>query len=257
MLYRIFKLLDYNNLIKQIQEVILMNKLKLMHEVVTALKEKEACEGVLKVVGEKNEQSFLKFTKEFSKNKATGQASFKVSADVNCGEKKIKHESSTELQLPGCCDGSFKGLKNHFHGHIHPQKQNDCAQPHSQEPGCCFKSKLTMLGFFLKVLNEMEIEEKGKEGVLLLINLKEIPEDVQQFICQKMAAHHGGLEEANECCCLKELENLDKSSLKLSGKILIDSDKQIKKVNLELSGREKSESGVGAELKLAAELVLN
>lgn len=57
MLYYQFKILTYNDPIKRNEEVIKMNKIKLMYDVVKTMKEKEVSKGTLKVKRTENQET--------------------------------------------------------------------------------------------------------------------------------------------------------------------------------------------------------
>lgn len=221
-----------------------MNKIKLMYDVVKTLKEKEVFKGTLKAEARKDQVKVFSLEKEFEKNSLSGQVKSKISTEIDYEGKKVKHESSTELNMQNCCEGSHHG----FMKHIHEQHQL-----HGRK--CCsVKGKLSKIAFVLNTLNNMEVDEQEDKGVALSININEIPQELKDMIQQKM--QHKGLQEEREshCCCMEEFCQTEDINIDI--KVQINKNNEIEEVLLVVSGKQKKESDEIHDIHLEAALNL-
>jgi hypothetical protein len=156
-----------------------MNKIKAIYDVVKTMKEKKEREGVLQVKVEKDGQQVLKFSNEFQHSE-DGNTKCHLQSEWNCDGNEGKHESTTEFKRDnehGC--PFHRGLRHgrhheHFgHGHF----------GHGHGPG--FKSKADILLCFLKLLNELKVEEQG-EKILFSLELDEAVGKMKEKMKERM-----------------------------------------------------------------------
>ena len=242
-----------------------MNKLKLMYDVVTTMKDKEVFNGTLQLTGNHGGVKVVDFWNEFEKNTATGQVKTKIRAELNHDGKQVKHESCTEFTNP-CCDHKFHSFEMHCHhfarqphghlnwhqhGHPHGQMHGDPNghheghhHPHANlhmhlvSGGGCFKDKWNKLAFILKTLNDIEIEEK-EDGCTLALSLNDLPEHLHECCKEKMAAqvllkpdeHH---QQMAKLLCMENPQ--------IMLKLHINCNHEIEKVLLDITGQTKCDS---------------
>ncbi|MDR7002882.1 hypothetical protein [Neobacillus niacini] len=145
-----------------------MNKIKAVYDVVKAMKDKKAREGVLRVKVEKDGQQVSSFRNEFLHNEE-GMTKCKLQTEWNWDGNVGKHESTTEFkrndQNGFPCRGGFRPFQ-HREGFGHE---------HGQNRG--FKRKADGFLFLLRMLNELKVEEQGEH---LLFSL-ELDDEVKQM----------------------------------------------------------------------------
>lgn len=218
-----------------------MNKIKLMYDIITTLKDKEGVNGNVKVEGTRDEVKVLDFENEFEKDAVTGQVKAKIRTEVNFGEHKMKHESTTELTMP-CCH-------NKFHPMAGPMQ---CHHSHPIPGG--FREKLNRLAFFLNILNNLQAEELEDGSVELSLDLTEIPEHLRTCMQEKM--DHKMIQiHQEECGVIKELLVVENPEITLHARITPH--REIERMVLNVGGEQRVEGGDVHVMNLRAELQLN
>ena len=219
-----------------------MGKLKLIYDVVKAMKEKEVFKGILKAEVNMDQAKVLSFSNEFEKNTTSGEVKAKISTEVDCDGKKIKHESNTEFNVLGCCGGrGHGGMMHQGHHHLHGHFHGRC--------GGGLKGKLNKLAFILGILHKIEVKEQEDASVLLSLELNELPEEMKKIIeakCQNAPVEDkaGSANGHHHLGCIKELANMDDVKVNFNAKI--NPNKEVEKIELVVSGKCK---GDGVEIK--------
>lgn len=230
-----------------------MNKIKLIYDVVKAMKEKEVCQGLIKVEGQKDQSRVFNFTNEFEKNILNGQLKLKINTDLDYAGKKVKHESSTELQMSNCANHSWHGFGRHLH-HRHAFLHHEGEQKQG-----CLKDKLAALLFILDTLNKTKVEEQEDKSLLVSLNIEEIPADLQEVLRKRMELKHPhegdpGPNTKTRRCLMNEFCAMENPAITLN--IWVSAKNEIQKAVLAVAGQQKDEAGQSHELSLRAELSL-
>lgn len=229
-----------------------MNKIKLIYDVVKAMKEKEVFNGTLSVECQKDQVKVFSFVNEFEKNTANGQVKAKIRTEVDYEGRQMKHESNTEFNLQHCNGGSFQGAKKHW-----------CCLHHNSEEGkgCQgIKAKLNKFALILKILNDIKVEELEDKSAIMSIDLSEIPGEMKKAIQERM--EHGPIGENHKKiivgqhnhCFIKEL--CTTKDAKIECQIKITKDKEIEKVELKIEGKHHGENNATHVLNAKIELCL-
>lgn len=213
-----------------------MNKIKLIYDVVKAMREKDEFKGTIKVRGTCESVECIRFENEFEKNTVTGLTRAKITTVLDHDGKLVRHESSTELS---------GGFNHHCCGHHHHMHRL-----HAER--CCggIKGRLTKLAFILNAINNMRVEEQSDKSLVVTLNLSDIPEDLKADLHARMAGrHHGGQ------CMMKGVTSVENVKVDLT--LWINKNSEVDKVLLAASGRVTKESGETKGADLNAELNLN
>lgn len=218
-----------------------MNKIKLMYEIITTMKDKEEVNGNVIVEGNRDQVKVLDFKNEFSKDADTGQVKAKIRTEVDWGEQKLKHESTTELTM--ACD----------HEKFHPTPGTmRCHHSHPIPEG--YREKLNRLALFLKILNNLQVEEQEDGTVQLFLDLAEIPEDLRE--CMTKATDQRLIQiHKEECGILQELLVVENPQVIL--RIRVNPNREIEKVTLTFGGEQREKGGDAHVINLQAEVNLN
>ncbi|MZP30130.1 hypothetical protein GTO91_10465 [Heliobacterium undosum] len=153
-----------------------MNKMKLLLDVAKAMKEKETLKGALTAEGVKDGVTVLKFGNDFE---VTDRVKAKISAEVNDGDRVLKHESSTEFSLP--CGGPG-GRRHHFHHGMHGY-----CRPGGPRG---IKGVFERLSLALTILSNVHMEEQEDKTVLLTFDSDTLPADIKDAISQRIKERH-------------------------------------------------------------------
>lgn len=161
-----------------------MNKLKVLYDLFTTMKNKDIFNGILTAQIHKDDVELFSLRNEFSKNLTTGQTKAKISSTLDCDGNTIKHESTNEFAFPhnGAC------RPHDFMRHLH----------HRKDAGCRFgfKGHLSRLAFFLSILNSLQIEEQQDKAIVISLSDTDLPADTIAMIRERMnlactCEHHG------------------------------------------------------------------
>jgi hypothetical protein len=233
-----------------------MNKIKLLYDMVTTMKEKELLKGTLKVEGSREKVKVFGFDNEFEKNLADGRTKAKVCLELDCEGKKVKHESSTEFELPDFQGHRRHGLMGHMrfhhcHGHHHNNTQaGDCGVMKCGG----FKEKLSKMAFVLNMLNRMKVEESENKGTILSLDFDGTSGDMQGFIREKLQQHKKMHNNDDFQCAFGEFSGMEISDIKLN--VTINKNSEVEKVIFTVDGKQKDEINGQRSLNLQAELSL-
>lgn len=213
-----------------------MNKIKLMYDVVKAMRSKDEFKGTVKVRGTCDSVEVLQFENEFQKNLTTGQTRAKITTVLDHDGKQVRHESSTELN--GCFPQHGCGHHQHFH------------RLHSEHCRCGARGKLTKMAFILNAINNMKVEEQADKAVVVTLNLSEVPEDLKAEIHARMAEKHQGKE-----CLMKGVTAVE--NLKADLTVWISKNSEVERVLLAASGKLIKENNEAKAADLNAEIKLD
>lgn len=204
-----------------------MNKIKLVYDVIRTMKDKEIIQGSFTAEGKKDQVPFINVKNQFQKNLANGELKATISTELNTEGKKVKNESSIELNSesrPG-------GLHPHFHQHMNHHHNHGGRNPHN------FKERLTFLTFAFKMLDEMQVDEQA-DSILVSLNLSELPEEFKKTMQGKME-HHEFEEHHKHPFPMKDFVAMEKANILM--KIQISKNKEVEKVTITVDGHKKSE----------------
>jgi hypothetical protein len=213
-----------------------MNKIKLLYDVVTKMKEKETIKGRLKVEGNKDKVKVFNLENEFDKNTASGEFKARHSMEMDLEGRKMKHEGSIDSNMQMC--------QRHMHNHNF----------HNFHEGMKFgfKEKLNHLAFALNVLNNIKVDEKEDKSSVLSLNVADIPEEFKNAIHEKMKQHEGMHEHGGHKGFMKEFHSMDNPNIELS--VWINKNSEIEKVLLSANGKQSGESDAAHEMDITAQL---
>jgi hypothetical protein len=253
-----FKSSFYNKYINKNKEVILMNKIKVLYDVVTTMKGKEDIKGILKVDARKDGVEVFGLNNEFEKSMDNGRMKAKMKAEVNCEGKTFKHESSTDFE-------NGEGL-GHGHGphnfmkHMHMQHRG---QNPSGMKFCGPREGLNKIAFVLGMLNSLKLEEKDDKSAVLTLNIKDIPDDMKKMIHEKIEQRKSfeGHEEfefkGNDAFkghhkFMKELHEINNPEIEIN--VWINKDSEVEKVLITANGKSNTPQDAH-EMSVKAELI--
>jgi hypothetical protein len=215
-----------------------MNKIKLLYDVARTMRGKEKVAGVLTAQVRKDQEEVFSTRTEFGKS-ATGEASAKVSCELNLDGSRVKRESVTEYSPAGDCrlgGGMFGKLFHHHHGH----GAKEC---------CGIKNFFTKISFALGILSSLQAEEQGNSGAVISLNLSDLPEELKKLLLEKMNQKHAC---HSHCCILTESDVLEA----LDGVIVLTVNKgrEIEILTINLDGRVLNGAGEPQTLAASAEV---
>lgn len=228
-----------------------MSKLKLMYDVVSTMKDKEAISGALKVEGKKDQTKIASFVNEFTKDLSNGETKVKISTDLDYDGKKVKHESQTEFTIQGCHGKMHHGFMKHMHHHNH--HGHHCGENHDDLKCGGIKGKLTMLAFVLNIFNQIKVEENEDKSVLLSLNLNEIPDEMKK-VFQERFSQRTMPEHQHHHSFMKEFFTLKEAKIEFN--IWINKAREVEKIVVTVDGEQIDELNENHDLSLKAELSL-
>jgi hypothetical protein len=213
-----------------------MNKLKLLYDVARTMRNKDKVVGVLTALVRKDQEELFSTRTEFSKS-ATGEASAKVSCELNLDGSRVKRESLTEYTSAGdCCDG--RGLFGKLFRHHHGTKE------------CCgIKGFFTKISFALGILSSLQAEEQGNGGAVISLKVSDLPDELHKLLLEKMNQKHTC---HSHCCILTESDKLEA----LDGVIVLTVNKgrEIETFTVNLDGRLHNAANEQQTLSASAEV---
>jgi hypothetical protein len=224
-----------------------MNKIKAVYDVVKTMREKKSREGVLRVKVEKDGQQVSSFRNEFLHSEE-GKTKCKLQSEWNWNGNEGRHESTTEFSRTNHegfhCHGGFRPFRHyegfgHEHGH------------HRR-----FKRKADGFLFFLKMLNELKVEEQG-ENLLFSLELNEEVKQMKERMQGNFETnrkfqgppHHHPLQRK----LIKEIMLMDQPQVIVN--IAVNKDKEVEKAIITIQGSYEQE-GIH-EVKAVAEVTFN
>lgn len=209
-----------------------MNKLKLLYDVFTVLRNKEVIAGIAQSNISKDQRTIFSFENEFTKNLVTRQSKSCIRTTLDYEGKQLKHQSTTEFS--NLCGHGF--FRRHHHGRGH---------------GCCshgLKGKLSKLALAFQLLNQLQAEEQADHTTLITLELTELPPELKECFAAAKARHEGH----EACPLLTELGALTQGSLSLA--IVVDQDRDIEKITLVFDGVQRAEHGDSHKIQATGEL---
>ncbi|MDF2878057.1 MAG: hypothetical protein K0S30_1153 [Clostridia bacterium] len=228
-----------------------MNKLKVIYDAVKIMKDKEAIKGVFKAEGVKGEAKLFSINNTFEKTSAGCQTKGKTNIEVECDGKKMKMENSIQFETEG--SGRGYGFRKHMHGF-----HNNCS--HGMHGGS-LKEKLEGITALLGILSSIELSEKEGGAAVLVLKSADIPQEIKAGIQAKLKdglEHHKQMmENKQHPMCMKELRDMENIEFELM--LVINPNKEIEKITVDISGvqkDEKDEKAEAQEVKLTADLSL-
>lgn len=211
----------------------MMNKIKVLYDVVKAMREKDAYNGVIEAEVSKDEGRVLQFSNEFTKDLASGWTKARVTTVVDHDGKQVKHESTTEFhQKDGHHGGAFERC-GHFHGRM---RQEYFYREHAGLSGSGLKGKLDRLLAVLSALNNLKVVEADK-GLLLSLDICDLPEELKHNILERIKHHRHAptpgfkgirsVENGTVECKVNQKNEIETIELKLRGKYLGENDEHL------------------------------
>jgi hypothetical protein len=226
------------------KEDVAMNKIMALYNVVKAMKEKKENEGVLQVKIERDGQAVWQFMNEFQRNEE-GAAKCKLQARWNYDGNEGKHESTTEFTSKNLAGCPFHGRMRH-HGRFH----------HGYNHHHGFKDRADAILFFLKMLNELKVEEQG-EKLLFSLELGDEVKKIKERMQEKYNQHQIFHEQPHmphhpaKGKLIKEIMLMDHPQILVN--ILTDKDREVEKATITLQDHAEKE-GLH-EIKAQAEVI--
>lgn len=159
-----------------------MNKIKLMYDMVKAMREKEGINGTMKLRLLKGGEEVFRMDNQFSRNFSSGWGKASINTAMDYEGKQFQHDSTTEYHSKPR-EGRPHGCHKH---HFHPGHQfGNCHEG--------IKERLTGIMAVLNALNNLQVEEEENKNLCLSLDLKEVPDDLKEvFRNHMMSGHHGG-----------------------------------------------------------------
>lgn len=199
-----------------------MNKIKVLYDVVKAMKNKEAFNGTLTVQVHQEDAPLFSLRNEFEKNLLTGQTKAKI---------------NTEFTMPR----SGECRHHEFIKHLH----------HSHTAGCeGLKGKMAKLACALSILNALHTEEQEDKTIVISLNATDLPADTKAMLHEKMscanACHHHGHGLLKEFCAAEDPDFVLN--------IFINKNYEVEKIVITLVGTQKDEQNAPHDLTARAEL---
>ena len=213
-----------------------MNKIKLLYDVARTMRDKEKVDGVLTAQVRKDKEEVFSLRNEFGKN-TSGEASTKVSCELNLEGSRVKRESLTEFSTPGDCH-QHRGLLGKLFRHHHAK--GEC---------CGIKGVFSRIAFALGILSSLQVEEMDKGEAVVSLNLSDIPEEMKTLLLEKMNQKHAS---HPHCGFLAETDAFET----LDGVVVlsVNKEREIEKITVNLDGRAQGAGGETHSLAASAEV---
>lgn len=215
-----------------------MNKLKVLYDVIKAMKDQEAFNGTITLQVRKDAAQILFLQNEFEKNLTTGQTKAKINTEFDCDGNTMNHESNPEFKIPNWGAHGDHRFLNHMHHH-----------------GFCresLKGRLSRLAFAFSLLMALEIEEQEDKRLIITLNAKDLTDDAKALLSEMLNRphtfpHHGhGF--------LKHFTGLENPDFALT--ISVNNNYQVDKAVITLTGTQNDEHNAPHDMTILAELSL-
>lgn len=217
-----------------------MNKLKILYDVVRAMRAKEAFTGTVTVAVRKDEAELFSLRNEFAKDLAAGTTKAKIATALAYEGKTMKHESVTEFSRPGAADDC---RHREFFRRMHAAHGCGCGG---------VKGKLTRLSCALSLLLALKAEEREDGTVALSLSAADLPEDTRALVRERLSradeCHQHGPAILREFCGAEELDFVVT--------VAANKNYEVEKVVATLAGTRKDGDGAAHDLTARAELAL-
>ena len=200
-----------------------MNKIKLLYDVVKALKEKDILNGVASAEVEKDQVKIFYIKNEFQKNLLTMQTKANITTELNYEGKQVKHQSTTEFSHDCPDHGMHRGGFAHMH-HI--------GRRHGS-----IKGKLSKIAFLLNLLNNVQAAEQENKTTLITLELSEIPEDIKTLLQEKMS--HADYHKHDRNCFMKEFSTIESGNFSFA--MTVNKSYEIEKIVITFDGIQNKE----------------
>lgn len=213
-----------------------MNKLKLLYDVARTMRARERVDGVLTAQVRKGKEEVFSLRNEFGKN-SSGEASTKVSCELNLEGSRVKRESLTEFSAHGDCRQGGGLLGKLFRHH------------HAKGECCGIKGVLTRITFALGILSILEAEEQENGGAVVSLDLGDLPQEMRSLLLEKLNHKHAS---HPHCGILAESDALEA----LAGVLVVsvNQGREIEKITVNLDGRVQDTAGEPHSLAASAEV---
>lgn len=223
-----------------------MNKMKLLYDVITKIKNKEVIKGTIKTEVCKDNLNVFSLENEFEKNMTSGRTKAKIITEMDYEGRKVKHESNTDFDMP-----EFNGKMHHcFMKHLHSHNHEENHKEIKFGP----KEGLNRIGFAFGILSALKVNEAEDNLYKLSIDINEIPEDIKKAIHEKMNSEKP--KEKNDFhdhCFMKEFHSMNNLDIDLN--IYVNKDFEIEKIMLDANGIQKDELAVEHDMSTKAEII--
>lgn len=222
-----------------------MNKIKVLYDVVKAIRTKEEISGLLTADIQKDEISIFTIRNQFEKNFLTGQTKAKINTQVDYEGKMVRHDSDTEFSMP-----SGRGFHS---GMAHRHHFGAMAAMH-QHGGRCGQmgGRFAKLAFVLGLLNALEIKEAEDNTLVITLNSANLPDDAKDLLRERMS--HGGGHHSRHGF-MKEFSNLKQLDFTITAMLDVSCD--VKKVTGVFTGIQQDEQLKDHVIKANGEMVFH
>lgn len=211
-----------------------MDKIKLLHDVVKAMKNKEVFNGTLTVQVHKDETALFLLRNEFEKNLLTGQTKAKINTEMDYEGKR----GNTEFTIPH----SGECRHHEFIKRPHPSHVAGYEG---------LKGKLSKLAFALSILTALQTEEQEGKTIISL-NANNLPEDTKTLLREKASQAVACRRHGHDF--LKEFNATGHPDFAVN--VFVDKFSEVEKVVLNFVGTQKDGQNAPHDLTLQAELSL-
>lgn len=223
----------------------MMNKIKVLYDVVKAIRTKEEISGLLTADIQKDEISIFTMKNQFEKNFLTGQTKAKINTQVDYEGKMVRHDSDTEFSMP-----SGRG----FHGGMAHRHHFGAMAAMQHHGGRCGQmgGRFAKLAFVLGLLNALEIKEAEDNTLVITLNSANLPDDAKDLMRERMG--HGGAHHSRHGF-MKEFSNL--KQLDFTVTVWLDANCNVKKAAGVFAGIQQDEQMKDHAIKANGEVVFH
>lgn len=199
-----------------------MNKIKVLYDVVKAMKKKEEIKGTAKLEVVKGDKKLVSLHNEFTKNTVSGDIIAKLIKEINMDGNKVKKETNIEMNI--------KASPFHkFHHGIHREHGN----------------KLSKVLFALNALDNLNVEEND-DKLILSLDLKEVIKEGKELRDEfknknNKEAHHHKHDE-----CIKKFITSEYEKAELI--VTVNKANEIQKIELSADGENIINGSVNFEI---------
>lgn len=220
-----------------------MNKIKVLYDVVKAMRDKESYNGVIEAVVSKDKVQVLQFTNEFSKDLASGWTKARVATVVDHDGKQIKYESTTEFNRK---DGNHNASFGHC-GLLHRRvRHGNPGREHAGMHDSGLKGRLDRLLAILNALNNLMVTEQADQGLLLTLDMTDIPEELKQNIQARMRQRQHGPADLG----FKGLHSIENGTLECK----VNKKNEVETIQINLNGKMAGEDDEVQDISCQAEI---
>lgn len=234
-----------------------MNKMKLLYDVITKMKNKEVIKGTINTEVSKDNLNVFSLENEFEKNMTSGRTKAKISTEMDYEGRRVKHESNTDFDMPELNGKMHHCFMKHIHSHNHEEDHR----------GIKFgpKDGLSKIAFAFGILSALKVDEVEDNLYKLSIDINQIPEDIKKGIHERMNFEkpkgtdefhgHHFMKDFHGFCFMKDLHSMNNIDIDLN--IYVKKNYEIEKIMLDASGIQKDELAVEHKMITKAEIILN